>query len=73
MWPRVGSLVPGPMEPSTQRCLPVRAVKSSAASRAIRAPASESSWTRSAMSYSDAAVWLAPNVLVSTQSTPTAR
>ena len=23
MWPRVGSLVPGPMEPSTQRCRPV--------------------------------------------------
>jgi hypothetical protein len=39
----VGSLVPGPIEPSTQRRCPVEAVNSSATSRAIRTPASESS------------------------------
>src|SRR5882757_1724382 len=72
VWPRVGSLVPGPMEPSTQRGRPSVA-KSSATSRASRAPDSDSSWIRSAMSYSLAALWLAPKVLVSTQSTPTAK
>lgn len=70
MWPRVGSFVPGPIEPSTHRWRPSRAPNSSAVSRAIRAPASDSSYTRSAMSYSAMAEWLAPNVFVSTQSTP---
>lgn len=72
-WPSVGSLVPGPMEPSTQRCCPVDSVKPSATSRAILAPASESSWILPGMSYSPRAEALAPNVLVSTQSTPTAK
>ncbi len=73
MWPRVGSFVPGPMEPRTQRWRPSRAPNSSAVSRAIRAPASDSSYTRSAMSYSAIAEWLAPKVFVSTQSTPTSK
>lgn len=72
-WPSVGSLVPGPIEPSTQRCCPVEAVNSSATSRAMRAPDSESSWMRSGMSYSPRAEALAPKVFVSTQSTPTAK
>ena len=70
MWPRVGSLVPGPIEPSTQRWRPSRAANSSAVSRAMRAPASDSSAMRSGMSYSASAAWFAPKVLVSTQSTP---
>ncbi len=69
-WPSVGSLVPGPTEPSTQRGRP-SAANSSATSRAMRAPASESSKMRSGMSYSPRAARLAPKVLVSTQSTPT--
>lgn len=73
MWPSVGSFVPGPMEPSTQRRCPLDAVNSSATSRAIRAPDSESSKVRSEMSYSPSAVWFAPKVLVSTQSTPTSK
>lgn len=73
MWPRVGSLVPGPMEPSTQRWRPSRPPNSSATSRAIRAPASDSSYTRSEISYSAIAEWFAPKVFVSTQSTPTSK
>ncbi|CAM5366243.1 hypothetical protein STANM309S_04837 [Streptomyces tanashiensis] len=65
--------MPGPIEPSTQRWRPSLAPNSSATSRAIRAPASESSKIRSAISYSPAAEWLEPNVLVSTQSTPTSK
>ncbi len=73
VWPRVGSLVPGPIEPRTQRGRPSRAANSSAASRAMRAPASDSSVTRSGMSYSPRAVRFAPKVLVSTQSTPASK
>ena len=68
-WPRVGSLVPGPIEPRTQRGR--SGVDSSAAtSLAIRAPASDSSSIRSVMSYSPRLARLAPKVLVSTQSSP---
>ncbi len=65
--------MPGPIEPSTQRGRPSEAVKESAASRAIRAPASDSSSILSAIPYSASAAWFAPKVLVSTQSTPTAK
>ena len=71
-WPSVGSLVPGPMLPSTQRGRS-GVLKASADSRAIRAAASASSAIRSGMSYSFSAERLAPNVLVSTQSTPTSK
>ncbi|MQY11596.1 hypothetical protein SRB5_17150 [Streptomyces sp. RB5] len=73
MWPSVGSFVPGPIDPSTHRCRPSPAVHASAASRAIRAPAADSSWMRSAISYSPIAEKFAPKVFVSTQSTPAAK
>ena len=53
-WPRVGSLVPGPTLPSTQRGRS-GVLYASADSRAIRAAASASSWIRSAMPYSPSA------------------
>lgn len=73
MWPSEGSLVPGPIEPRTQRWRPSLAPNSSATSRAMRAPDSDSSKIRSAISYSPAAEWFEPNVFVSTQSTPTSK
>ena len=72
MWPRLGSLVPGPMLPSTNLGLSgVLAV--SAAALATRAPASASSAIRPVASYSPSAARLAPKVLVSTQSAPASR
>ena len=70
--PSVGSLVPGPTEPSTYRgrC---GVDQRSATSRAIRAPASDSSRMRCSMPYSPRLPRFAPNVLVSTQSAPAAR
>ncbi len=65
--------MPGPTEPRTHRWRPSFAVNSSATSRAMRAPDSDSSTIRSAISYSFAAEWFAPKVFVSTQSTPTAK
>ena len=73
MWPSVGSLVPGPIEPTTQRSRPSAAVNSSVAWRASRAPASASSPIRSVMPYSPRLARLVPNVLVVTQSAPVAR
>ncbi len=70
-WPRVGSFVPGPIEPRTQRGRPSAAVCASAVVRAIRAPASDSSYTWFSMPYSASAARFAPKVFVSTQSTPT--
>ncbi len=72
MWPRLGSFVPGPMLPSTNRGRSGVAM-ASAACRAILAPASASSLIRSGMSYSLKALRFAPKVLVSTQSAPAAR
>ena len=72
MWPSVGSLVPGPMEPSTQRGRP-GAAQRSAAARASRADASDSSVIRSAIPYSPRLVRFAPNELVVTQSAPASR
>ena len=71
-WPRVGSLVPGPTLPSTQRGRS-GVLWASADSRAIRAAAYASSEIRSGMSYSFRAERLVPKVLVSTQSTPTSK
>ncbi len=71
-WPSVGSLVPGPTDPMTHRGRS-GVDQASADSRAIRAPASESSKIRSLMSYSPRLARLAPKVLVSTQSTPTSK
>ena len=71
-WPSVGSLVPGPTEPSTQRGRS-GVDHASAASRAIAAPARASSSMRSSIPYSARLAQLAPNVLVSTQSTPTSK
>ena len=62
--------MPGPTEPITNRgCCGVD--QWSADSRAIRAPACASSSIRSVMSYSARFAQLAPNVFVSTRSTPT--
>ncbi len=71
-WPSVGSLVPGPTLPRTQRGWS-GVLYASADSRAIRAAASASSPIRSGMSYSFRADRLAPKVFVSTQSTPTSK
>ena len=49
VWPSVGSLVPGPIEPRTKRGVP-SAANSSATRRAIATPFSDSSRMRSAMS-----------------------
>ena len=67
--PSVGSFVPGPTDPSTQRGRS-SVLHSSAASRAIRAAASASSPIRSEIPYSPRLARLAPNVLVSTASAP---
>ena len=72
MWPRVGSLVPGPIEPSTQRGR-AGVAQRSAAARAILADASDSSAIRSAIPYSPRLPRLAPNELVVTQSAPASK
>ena len=72
MWPRLGSLVPGPIEPATKRGRPSAAYPS-ATSRAMRAAATLSSWARSATSYSASTVEKLPKLAVSTTSTPTSK
>ena len=70
--PSVGSFVPGPTDPSTNRgCAAV--LNSSASARASSAPALASSKIRSGMSYSARLARFAPNVFVSIASTPTSR
>ena len=49
VWPRLGSFVPGPIEPRTQRTRPSAAPAASTRSRAMRAPAAASSVIRSSM------------------------
>lgn len=71
-WPSVGSFVPGPTEPSTNRGRSSVA-NSSATPRAIRADASASSSSRSTMSYSARAARLMPNEFVSTASEPASK
>src|SRR5436190_4916855 len=72
MCPRDGSFVPGPTDPITNRGLD--AVEySAAASLAMRAATSLISKARSAMPYSASTIPNAPNVAVSTASTPASK
>ena len=72
VWPSVGSLVPGPIDPATQRGRP-SAWKSSATSRASWAASRFSGTTWSAMSYSASTIADDPNELVSTASAPASK
>jgi hypothetical protein len=68
--PRVGSFVPGPIEPTTNRG---RSVYDAATSFAILAAATLISWTLSAKSYSVWTTSFPPKVFVSTQSAPASK
>ena len=72
IWPRVGNLVPGPIEPATKRG-EVGVAYSSATRRAILAEARANSCARSAMPYSLRTTENAPKESVSMASTPTSR